>query len=130
VNTYHLLHFIPDLTTGTRFTLGAVVAEGGAWRWVEAGLLPPTSHLSPKKQAVLELGLQRLRREPTAGLPQDDFPEDFDLRRPPLPRLSHLGNHFHTDIPQVLPEEISEPARWIQQNRLPRAQPVPQPAHG
>jgi hypothetical protein len=123
--TYHLLHFVPDLTTGTRFTLGAVLGQGGDWRWVEAPQLPPSSYLAVRKQALLKLGLERLRREPEAGLPRFAFPERYDPRSPPTPRLSHLGNHFHVAPPRPLPDETTDPAAWVRDNCLPQIPVLP-----
>ncbi len=118
--TYHLLHFVPDLTTGTRFTLGAVVGQEGSWSWVEAPQLPPQGYLAARKQALLTLGLERLRREPEAGLPRFAFPVETDPRSPPIPRLSHLGNHFHAAAPQSLPNQEPDPMAWVRDNCLPQ----------
>lgn len=118
--TYHLLHFVPDLTTGTRFTLGAVVTQEGRSCWVEAPQLPPMSYLTTQKQVLLTLGLERLRREPAAGLPRAAFPEEIDPRAPLLPRLSHLGNHFHSASPQPLPSQEIDPIAWVRNNCLPQ----------
>lgn len=119
-SSYHLLHFLPDLTTGTRFTVGAVVQVGESWAWVEAPLLPPSAYLGSKKQALLELALARLRRSPQAGLPQVAFPAEIDPRNPPTPRLSHLGNHFRASPPFDLPEQEADPETWVRQSSLPR----------
>jgi hypothetical protein len=43
---YHIVFYVPDLLTGTRFTLGATVETAEGYRWIEAELLPPASYLS------------------------------------------------------------------------------------
>jgi hypothetical protein len=120
MSIYHLLHFVPDLLMGTRFTIGAAVQIDDRWVWVEAPRLPPAEYLGPRKQLLLEMALDRLRREPGAARPEFAFPEDFDPRAPPAPRMSLLGNHFHASIPQPLPAEEPDPVRWARANCLPR----------
>jgi len=116
---YHLVYFTPDLVTRTRFTVGAVVQLEGTWRWVEAPLLPSADYLGGGKQTLLEMGLEWLRGQPEAGLPQVAFPEPVDPRAPPLPRMNHLGNHFHTDVPLTLPGAAADPTGWLRQHSLP-----------
>ncbi len=119
---YYLLHFVPDLATGTRFTIGAVVRSGELLRWVEAPQLPPSDYLSPKLQHILKLALEELPEEPEGGLPRQPFPEDAVNSKPGRwpPRLSNLGNHFHVEAPQPLPAQLGDPLAWLRDSRLPQ----------
>ena len=34
--------------------------------------------------------------------------------------MNLLGNHFHTDVPLVIPDAVEAPARWLREHSLPR----------
>ena len=121
---YYLLHFVPDLLTGTKLTIGAIVeSDGGGWDWVEAPLLPPEDFLRPNSHALLTLVLQHISSVPEDGLPEHPFPADAASQRPGTwpARMSNLGNHFHVDAPQRTPARAEDPVAWVREHCLPDA---------
>jgi len=121
--TYYLLHFVPDLEHGTRFTIGAVLDQGGALTWAQALHQPPADYLRPGSRALLELVLPHLPDDPRGGLPVTPFPLEASTQRPGTwpPRLSNLGNHFRVEAPRPIPEwAMDDPVSWLRERCLPR----------
>lgn len=119
---YHRLLYVPDLCWSTRFDVGAVVVDGKDLIWVPAQLTPPLEFCSTRGAWLLDHVLRTLPQHPSGALPYEPFPEDAIERRPGSypPRLSNLGNHFHTEQPRPLPPWSGDPVAWLQEHCLPR----------
>ena len=96
--SYRLIHFAPDPFTGTRFPLGAIVAEDGQVRIARVGQLPLAESLGSTSLAV---AVQRL------------YARLDDIRSPhALPLV--FGPYATLAAPQAVPEGVEDAHAWVQ----------------